>query len=119
MTLGARRWTGRFFDLLCLVMATLTVLMVGILLRESFPLGFVLMAFSALLPAGLTLLPGVVALHTIALQRVGMLLMGERNFTIRNIEDDLLFLCEGPCNKQKGKQKANKDSHTHQPLTHS
>jgi hypothetical protein len=31
----------------------------------------------------------------------------------------LIFRSKSSGNKQKGKQKANKDSHTHQPLTHS
>ena len=81
-------------------MTTLTVFMEGILSRESFPLGLVLMALSAQLAAGLALLPGMVAFRAIDLQRFGMLFVGECNLPIRHIKDDLIFRGKSSGNKQ-------------------
>src|SRR4030042_6826654 len=89
-------WTGRFLGFLCFVVAAFAVFMVGVLCGNGFSFRLGLVAVFAELPTRLTRLPGMVALHAIDLQRLGMLLMHERHLPVLRIELDHILHGKGP-----------------------
>jgi len=112
VTLGARSGPCRFFGLLGLVMAASAVFVESILRSECLSFGLGLVAILAKLAAGFTLLPCVVTFEAIDLQRLRMLLMGELNLPIRNIEDHLVLCGEDARCHQDGENETRQNRQT-------
>jgi len=103
VTARAFRWTCWLLGSLCFLVATLTVLMEGILCRKGLPFCLGLMALYAEFAAGLTLLPGVMAFGTIDLQCFRMLFVVECHLSKRRIEGHYIFCCKNTAHHQERK----------------
>src|SRR4030042_493407 len=98
-------------------MASFAIFMIGILCRNSFPLSLGLMAIFTQLARSITLLPCMVAFHTIDFQCFGMFLMGECYFPIGRIIFDNIF-CKNTTHHKDGEHETRKDPYTDQPFFH-
>ena len=111
MALGATCWTSRFVGLFGLLMASFTVLMVGILCGNGLPLEFGLMAVFAQLATGLALLPSMMALQTVDLQCFGMLFVGECHLSLRRCIFNHILCSKNASGHHNGEQKAYQHPH--------
>jgi len=118
MALSASCWTSRFAGFLRFLMAAFAVLMESVFCRKSLSFCLGLMAVNTQFARGIALLPSMVAFHTVDLQRLGMRLVIERHFPVRNIKRDHILGGKDTGNHHHGEQETCKDPYAYQPLFH-
>jgi len=118
MALSASCWASRFAGFLRFLMAAFAVLMESVFCRKSLSFCLGLMAVNTQFARSIALLPRMVTFHTVDLQRLGMLLVVERHFPVRNIKCDHILGSKDACNHQDGEQETCKDPYADQPFSH-
>jgi hypothetical protein len=118
MALSASRGDSFVPFFLLVVMAAFAVFVEGILGSRCLSFCFGLMTLQAQLTACVSRFPSVVALDAIDLERLRMLLMGERYLSLRGIEFNHVLCREDPTHHQHGKDKACKQTYSQNTLLH-
>jgi len=118
MALSASSRTSGFAGFLRFLVAAFAVLMESFLCRKSLSFCAGLMAVNTQFAGGIALLPGMVAFHTVDLQRLGMHFVVERHFPVGNVKRDHILGSKDARNHQDGEQETCEDPYADQPLFH-